>query len=165
MGMFSRRYIVGVAKLANMKHRTGVAAATTGRAKALPGQVVLAFQGGGALNAYQGGVYQALHEAGIEPDWVIGTSSGAINAGIIAGNPPEKRLGCLHKFWTSLEYKPWWEESPFLIPSLGKSQLAEWTKRTAPWPPFLVAFHRVCSGRCERCTRRGTSLTVHDRRA
>src|SRR5450631_2317683 len=55
--------------------------------RALPGQVVVAFQGGGALNAYQGGVYQALHEAGIEPDWVIGTSSGAINAGIIAGNP------------------------------------------------------------------------------
>ena len=39
---------------------------------ALPGQVVLVFQGGGALGAYQGGVYQALHEAEIEPDWVIG---------------------------------------------------------------------------------------------
>jgi NTE family protein len=122
----------GVAKLASMKHHTGVPAVTTGGATALPGQVVLAFQGGGALNAYQGGVYQALHEAGIEPDWVIGTSSGAINAGIIAGNPPEKRLECLHKFWTSLEYKPWWEESPFLTPWLSKSQLAEWTKTTAP---------------------------------
>ena len=43
----------------------------------LPGQVVLVFQGGGALGAYQGGVYQALHEAGIEPDWVVGTSIGA----------------------------------------------------------------------------------------
>ena len=41
----------------------------------LPGQVVLVFQGGGALGAYQGGVYQALHEAKIEPDWVIGTSA------------------------------------------------------------------------------------------
>ena len=61
---------------------------------------MLAFQGGGALNAYQGGVYQAFHEAGIEPDWVIGTSSGAINAGIIAGNPPEKRLERLREFWT-----------------------------------------------------------------
>ena len=45
---------------------------------ALPGQVVLVLQGGGALGAYQVGVYTALHEAGIEPDWVIGTSIGAI---------------------------------------------------------------------------------------
>ena len=44
------------------------------------GQIVLVLQGGGALGAYQVGVYQALHEAGIEPDWVIGTSIGAINA-------------------------------------------------------------------------------------
>jgi len=48
------------------------------------GQVVLVLQGGGALGAYQGGVYQALHETGIEPDWIIGTSIGAINASIIA---------------------------------------------------------------------------------
>ncbi|MBC8119485.1 MAG: patatin-like phospholipase family protein, partial [Burkholderiaceae bacterium] len=52
-----------------------------------PGQIVLVLQGGGALGAYQGGVYQALHEAGIEPDWVIGTSIGAINAALIVGNP------------------------------------------------------------------------------
>ena len=45
-------------------------------------------QGGGALGAYQAGVYQALHEAGIEPDWIIGTSIGAINASLIAGNAP-----------------------------------------------------------------------------
>ena len=49
-------------------------------------------QGGGALGAYQAGVYQALHEAGIEPDWVIGTSIGAINASLIAGNEPTDRL-------------------------------------------------------------------------
>ena len=52
----------------------------------LPGQVVLVFQGGGALGAYQGGVYQALHEAGIEPDWVVGTSIGALNGALIVGN-------------------------------------------------------------------------------
>ena len=50
------------------------------------GQVVMVLQGGGALGAYQGGVYQAMHEAGIEPDWIVGTSIGAINASIIAGN-------------------------------------------------------------------------------
>src|SRR5271166_6212892 len=55
------------------------------------GQIVLVFQGGGALGAYQAGVYEALHEAGIEPDWLIGTSIGAINATIIAGNKPQDR--------------------------------------------------------------------------
>jgi hypothetical protein len=46
----------------------------------LPGQEVLVFQGGGALGSYQAGVYQALYEADVEPDWIIGTSIGAINA-------------------------------------------------------------------------------------
>ena len=53
------------------------------------GRVALVLQGGGALGAYQAGVYQALHEAGLEPDWISGVSIGAINAAIIAGNPPE----------------------------------------------------------------------------
>src|SRR3954465_11014767 len=70
---------------------------------ALPGQVVLVLQGGGALGAYQVGVYQAMHEAGIEPDWVIGTSIGAINAALIAGNPPARRLERLHAFWHRME--------------------------------------------------------------
>jgi NTE family protein len=82
-------------------------------AQKLPGQVVLVLQGGGALGAYQGGIYEALHEAGIEPNWVIGTSIGAINAGIIAGNPADKRLDQLRKFWTTMEYKPWWGNSRF----------------------------------------------------
>ena len=56
------------------------------------GQVVLVLQGGGALGAYQAGVYQALHEAGVEPDWIVGTSIGAINASLIAGNEPAQRL-------------------------------------------------------------------------
>ncbi len=67
------------------------------------GQTVLVFQGGGALGAYQGGVYQALHEAGVEPDWVIGTSIGAINAALIAGNDPGDRLAALHEFWRRVE--------------------------------------------------------------
>ena len=69
----------------------------------IPGQVVLVLQGGGALGAYQVGVYQALHEAGIEPDWVIGTSIGAINAAIIAGNARENRLARLSDFWARVE--------------------------------------------------------------
>ncbi len=72
--------------------------------KAELGQIVLVLQGGGALGAYQAGVYQALDEAGIEPDWVIGTSIGAINAGIIAGNKRENRLPRLQEFWTRMRH-------------------------------------------------------------
>lgn len=68
------------------------------------GQTVLVFQGGGALGAYQVGVYQALREAGIEPDWVIGTSIGAINAAIIAGNQPDLRMEKLREFWRRVEH-------------------------------------------------------------
>jgi NTE family protein len=67
------------------------------------GQIVLVFQGGGALGAYQAGVYQALHEAGIEPDWVVGTSIGAINAALIAGAPRGERLERLTEFWRRVE--------------------------------------------------------------
>jgi NTE family protein len=73
------------------------------KAASPPGQIVLVLQGGGALGAYQAGVYQALHEAGIEPDWVIGTSIGAINAGIIAGNEVKNRLPRLREFWQRVE--------------------------------------------------------------
>ena len=66
------------------------------------GQIVLVLQGGGALGAYQAGVYQALHQANIEPDWVIGTSIGAINAGLIAGNVPGQRLAKLQEFWSRI---------------------------------------------------------------
>jgi NTE family protein len=71
---------------------------------AAKGQVVLVLQGGGALGAYQAGVYQALHEAGIEPDWVIGTSIGAINGALIAGNTAQDRLDRLREFWKRVEH-------------------------------------------------------------
>src|SRR5258708_3482586 len=76
------------------------------------GQVVLGLQGGGALGAYQVGVYQALHEAGVEPDWIVGTSIGAINAGIIAGNEPRDRLPKLKEFWGRMEQRNPWDAFP-----------------------------------------------------
>src|SRR6516165_224502 len=91
------------------------ATAPTRPPPALPGQVVLVFQGGGALGAYQGGVYAALHEAGIEPNWVIGTSIGAVNGAIIAGNDPEARLPRLREFWSRMEHKPFWGATPFAM--------------------------------------------------
>jgi len=75
------------------------------RASTPPGQIVLVLQGGGALGAYQVGVYQAMHEAGIEPDWVIGTSIGAINAAIIVGNDPNLRMQRLEQFWESMAWR------------------------------------------------------------
>ncbi len=70
------------------------------------GQTVLVLQGGGALGAYQVGVYEALHEAGIEPDWDIGTSIGAINGVLIAGNRPADRIGRLRELWRRFEHAP-----------------------------------------------------------
>jgi NTE family protein len=61
--------------------------------------VALVLQGGGALGAYQCGVYEGLHEAGIAPDWFAGISIGAINAALLAGNAPERRVQRLREFW------------------------------------------------------------------
>jgi NTE family protein len=94
------------------------------------GQVVLVFQGGGALGAYQAGVYQAMHEAGIEPDWIIGTSIGAINASLIAGNEPQDRISRLKEFWLRMSHKTFWESG-------------------APWPQLsqtLSYWNTVVSG-------------------
>jgi len=76
------------------------------------GRVALVLQGGGALGAYQAGVYQALHEAEIEPDWVSGVSIGAINAAIIAGNPPQERLDRLREFWEMITGRKIWHYTP-----------------------------------------------------
>ncbi len=77
--------------------------------------VTLLLQGGGALGAYQGGVYEALAEANIHPDWIAGISIGAINAAIIAGNPPNSRVDRLREFWTHVTSSaPWdWLGSSF----------------------------------------------------
>jgi NTE family protein len=64
--------------------------------------VALVLQGGGALGAYQGGVLQALQEAGIVPHWIAGISIGALNAAVIAGNPPARQVECLQAFWQDL---------------------------------------------------------------
>ena len=72
--------------------------------------VALVLQGGGALGAFQAGVYQALAEANLQPDWIAGISIGAINAALIAGNPPQARLEKLRAFWeqvtTQLVFDP-----------------------------------------------------------
>ena len=84
-------------------------------------------QGGGALGAYQAGVYQALHEAGIEPDWVCGVSIGAINSAIIAGNKPEKRLEALRIFWERITNRKIWHYTP------DGDIFRQWRNLTSAW--------------------------------
>ncbi len=83
---------------------------TRAAAPAVPFEcIALLLQGGGALGSYQAGVYQALAEHNLEPDWIAGISIGAVNAAIIAGNKPEDRVARLREFWqtvTSEDFKP-----------------------------------------------------------
>ena len=70
--------------------------------------IALLLQGGGALGAYQAGVYQGLAEAKLQPDWVAGISIGAINSALIAGNPPQARVERLRGFWEVITTSPLW---------------------------------------------------------
>jgi NTE family protein len=72
---------------------------------------ILLLQGGGALGAYHGGVYEGIAEVGFAPDWVVGISIGAINAALIAGNPPERRTERLREFWDRVS-----AQAPFVLP-------------------------------------------------
>jgi NTE family protein len=104
-------------------------------------QVVLVLQGGGALGAYQAGVYQGLHEAGIEPNWVIGTSIGAINAALIVGNTRQRRIERLQAFWDRVAHKG----LPALWPGLPGLPTF-WTTLSAMnqgLPGFFAPHHRA----------------------
>ena len=75
-------------------------------------RIALVLQGGGALGAYQAGVYEALHEANVEPDYLSGVSIGAINAAIIAGNSKKRRLQRLRMFWERITERKVWHYTP-----------------------------------------------------
>jgi len=77
---------------------------------------VLVLQGGGALGAYQAGVFEALAATGLEPEWVAGISIGAINAALIAGNPRERRVEALREFWRLVSSGPQMDFGPLLWP-------------------------------------------------
>lgn len=83
--------------------------------------VALVLQGGGALGAYQAGVYQGLAEAQLHPNWVAGISIGALNAAIIAGNPAQRRVERLHEFWQTICRPPLLPSSP-----LSQMDLPDW---------------------------------------
>ncbi len=104
-------------------------------------RVALVLQGGGALGAYQAGVYQAIDEARIGVHWLCGTSIGGINAALIAGNPPEKRVERLREFWEAITKPPinipnvpWFSDLPWN----GNGQARYWTNRMSA---FATMFH------------------------
>src|SRR5271166_2985202 len=114
---------------------------TKGATRFLPFErVALVLQGGGALGAYQAGVYQAIHEASIEVHWICGTSIGGINGALIAGNPSERRVERLRDFWESvtkppirLPNFPWFTDYPWN----GNGHARHWTNRVSAFSTML----------------------------
>ena len=91
--------------------------------------IALLLQGGGALGAYQGGVYEGLAEAGLHPDWVAGISIGAINAALIAGNPAETRVEKLRAFWETITADPLGRWGFLQPPELVGDEARKWAIR------------------------------------
>jgi NTE family protein len=101
-------------------------------------RIALVLQGGGALGAYQAGVYQALHEADIEPDWVSGVSIGAINSAIIAGNQRRFRLQRLRTFWERITERKVWSYTPDGdIYRLARNATSSWLTMVYGQPGFF----------------------------
>jgi NTE family protein len=98
--------------------------------------IALVLQGGGSLGAYQGGVYEALSEAGLHPDWIAGISIGAINSAIIAGNAPEHRVQKLREFWEGVTENPLWGLSDAVFSIQPKGDAARAVKNQ--WSAGLV---------------------------
>lgn len=112
-----------------------------GATRVLPFErVALVLQGGGALGAYQAGVYQAIHEANIEVHWICGTSIGGINGALIAGNPRERRVERLREFWEAVTKPPvrvpnvpWFTELPWN----GNGHARYWTNKLSAFSAMI----------------------------
>ncbi|HTV85967.1 MAG TPA: patatin-like phospholipase family protein [Dyella sp.] len=117
-------------------HSPAAVKSPAGRTAAAPSwtidhpHIVLVLQGGGALGAYQAGVYEALHESGIEPHWIIGTSIGAINGALIAGNESHNRLSRLQAFWKCVTQQP----------SAALKTMEQWLRSLDAFSPAWEAF-------------------------
>jgi NTE family protein len=99
----------------HLTRRLSPTAATAARPRRPFECIALVLQGGGALGAYQAGVYEALTEANLHPDWIAGISIGAINGALIAGNAPEARVAKLRAFWQRVTAKPYCDWSTRLF--------------------------------------------------
>src|SRR5277367_2362619 len=94
--------------------------------------IALVLQGGGALGAYQAGVYEALAAANIHPDWIAGISNGAINGALIAGNAQEARVAKLRAFWERVTAKPYCDWSERLRPAQGDA-VRQWLNQVSAY--------------------------------
>ena len=126
-------------------------------------KVGLVLQGGGALGSYQAGVYEALASSPYLPDWVAGISIGAINAALIAGNPPENRVAQLRHFWEAVTAPTaWWPAgSPGQLPP-GNDRSADLPRSCLASPDFSRRARRVSGSR--RPCRRATTARRRSRR-
>ena len=106
------------------------------------GEISLVLQGGGALGAYQGGIYEALSTAAVRIDHVAGISIGAINAALIAGNPPEKRVQALREFWRRVTRQPLLPPSPW---ELFEDAL-EWPVAIREWQSHVEGLRAMMEG-------------------
>ncbi|HEX4233629.1 MAG TPA: patatin-like phospholipase family protein, partial [Caldimonas sp.] len=98
---------------------------TKPRARRPAEECILVLQGGGALGAYQAGVYEVLAETSLVPSWIAGISIGAINAALIAGNPPERRVARLREFWDGVSTLPFGVAPPALpdaVATIGRTR-------------------------------------------
>jgi len=105
-------------------------------------EVALVLQGGGALGAYQAGVFEALDAAGLQPSWLAGISIGALNAAIIAGNAPDQRVAKLREFWDTICRSPLWPE----LPSLPWLDAVAWPTVWRNGASSLAAWRAVVEG-------------------
>jgi NTE family protein len=94
--------------------------------------IALLIQGGGALGAYQAGVYEAFAEANLHPDWIAGISIGAINGALIAGNAPEARVDRLRTFWERVTTNPFCDWSERLLLTKGDS-VRQWQNQMSAY--------------------------------
>ena len=106
------------------------------------GEIALVLQGGGALGAYQGGIYEALDAAGVRIDRIAGISIGAINAALIAGNPPARRLPALHEFWRLVTRQPLLPPSPWEL----AEDMLEWPAPLREWQSHLESLRAIVEG-------------------
>lgn len=104
-------------------------------------RIALVLQGGGALGAYQAGAFEELAGTAYQPDWIVGVSIGAINAGIIAGNPPERRVERLSSFWHQVSSTiPGFTGSGFMQPWLrAMTEVSEPRAALSQWSAWHAA--------------------------
>jgi NTE family protein len=112
--------------------------------------IALVLQGGGALGAYQAGVYQALAEADLHPDWVAGISIGAINSALIVGNPPAQRVERLRAFWEQITTPSAWGWGDDLVRSGAAARPA----RRPSWRGSASRRSAAADGRAAAAARR-----------